>query len=289
MSIFSKGKEKSAFFGSISSELAYNCARDLIKKGWKVSGTYRVKSDLTKSLTELGVELFYYDFNNQDSLKSLLKNKDFAKNWDLLMVSPSILGKTGSFGEINWKDWNYTFNLNFLSQVNFIHQLLDRRSKNGFPYLWLWSGPGTNNAPKEQSAVIVAKIAQIKFVEILNEEYDDLIPIIVGPGWVNTKTHKEVISMGPKAGYKYYQTKERIDSGSFTSMEKIIQFFNWVIKQEKNVVGGRNFSIRSDIWEHDNLLKDYLNKEYDAFKLRRFMNDWRPEHVSDTNFKPKDV
>ena len=42
--------------------------------------------------------------------------------------------------------------------------------------------PGTNNAPKDQSAVIIAKIAQIKFVEILNEEYEDLIPVIVGPG-----------------------------------------------------------------------------------------------------------
>ena len=282
-------KGKTAFFGSISSEIAYHCAKNLLLKGWKVSGTFRVPSQMTKSLIELGAELFFYDFENKESLKALLKNKSFANNWDFLMVSPSGLGSTGNFNNIEWEDWIKTFNLNFLSQVYFIHELLERRNKKANPFLWLWSGPGTNNAPKDQSAVIIAKIAQIKFVEILNEEYEDLIPVIVGPGWVNTKTHNEVLSIGPSAGYKYFQTKERIESGNFTSMEKIMDFFDWIIKKEKKTVGGRNFSIRSDIWEKGDSLIEFLNEEKDAFKLRRYMNDWRPGHNLYSDFKPKDV
>ena len=282
-------KVKTAFFGSISSEIAYHCAKNLLSKGWKVSGTFRVPSNMTKSLKKLGAELFFYDFDNKESIKALLRNKSFAKNWDFLMVSPSGLGSTGSFSNIEWDNWIETFNLNFLSQVYFIHQLLNRRNKDGSPFLWLWSGPGTNNAPKDQSAVIIAKIAQIKFVEILNEEYEDLIPVIVGPGWVNTKTHNEVLSKGPTAGYKYFQTKERIESGNFTSIDKIIDFFDWIIKKEKKTVGGRNFSIRSDIWEKGDLLIEFLNEEKDAFKLRRYMNDWRPGQNVYSDFKPKDV
>lgn len=282
-------KVKTAFFGSISSEIAYHCAKNLLSKGWKVSGTFRVPSTMTKSLKKLGAELFFYDFDNKESIKALLRNKSFAKNWDFLMVSPSCLGSTGSFSNIEWDNWIETFNLNFLSQVYFIHQLLNRRNKYGSPFLWLWSGPGTNNAPKDQSAVIIAKIAQIKFVEILNEEYEDLIPVIVGPGWVNTKTHNEVLSKGPNAGYKYFQTKERIESGNFTSIDKIIDFFDWIIKKEKKTVGGRNFSIRSDIWEKGDLLIEFLNQEKDAFKLRRYMNDWRPGQNVYSDFKPKDV
>ena len=45
------------------------------------------------------------------------------------MVSPSGLGSTGNFNNIEWEDWIKTFNLNFLSQVYFIHELLERRNK----------------------------------------------------------------------------------------------------------------------------------------------------------------
>ena len=248
-----------------------------------------MNSEITESLHNLGAELFKYDFDNKEDLNTLLKNNNFANNWDFLMVSPSKLGETGNFADIDWDDWLNTFNLNFLSQIYFIHQLLPRRNRDSSPFLWLWSGPGTNNSPKEQSAVIIAKIAQIKFVEILNEEYQDLIPIIVGPGWVNTKTHNEVLSMGPSAGYKYLQTKQRIESGNFTSIKRIIRFLNWIIKQEKMSVGGRNFSIRSDIWENEEILTDFLKKDKDAFKLRRYMNDWRPGQALSSDFKPKDV
>ena len=282
-------KQKKAFFGSISSELAFHCSMHLLQNGWEVSGTYRIKSELTNKLINNGANLYAFDFKKPEGLYSLLKNKDFANDWDFLMVSPSMLGDTGKFSDIKWKSWMDTFNLNFSSQIHFIHEILPRRNKNGTPFLWLWSGPGTNNAPKEQSAVIIAKVAQIKFVEILNEEYSDLTPVVIGPGWVNTKTHNEVLSMGPSAGYKYFQTKERIASGNFTSIDTIIQFLDWILSQSKDAIGGRNFSIRSDIWQKDKILTDYLKGDNNAFKLRRYMNDWRPNQFNNTDFEPKDV
>ena len=52
-------KGKTAFFGSISSEIAYHCAKNLLLKGWKVSGTFRVPSQMTKSLIELERNYFF--------------------------------------------------------------------------------------------------------------------------------------------------------------------------------------------------------------------------------------
>ena len=52
---------------------------------------------MTKSLIELGAELFFYDFENKESLKaSFEKSESFANNWDFLMVSASGLGSTGN-------------------------------------------------------------------------------------------------------------------------------------------------------------------------------------------------
>ena len=108
----------------------------------------------------------------------------------------------------------------------------------------------------------------------------------MGPGWVKTKTHNEVLAMGPKAGYKYFQTKDRIKNGKFTPIEKVIDFFNWCMFQNKQTLGGRNFSIGSDIWGDDSLIP-FLQNDFDAFKLRRFQNDWRPDKNYKTDFKPK--
>ena len=278
--------KKKAFFGSISSDLAFVIASEFIKKGWIVEGTYRNESDLTENLKQKSVILHKLDFNSFTEIDNLIKDKKVASSWDFMMISPSMLGRTGNFSDIEWSSWVESFNLNSINQFKLIHSLLPRRNFTDSPMLWLWSGPGTNNAPKEHSAVVLAKIAQIKLVEILNEEYEDLIPFIVGPGWVKTKTHDEILSLGPNAGYKYFQTKDRIENGNFTKIEKIVDFFNWILFQDKKTLGGRNFSIGSDIWGNDSLIS-FLKDDLDAFKLRRFQNDWRPNKDYKTDFKPK--
>lgn len=274
-----------AFFGSISSDLACNVASYLQDKNWQIEGTYRNLSPQVEELSSKGAKLYKLDFNNDSEIDQLFEDESIAKDWKFSMISPSIIGKLGRFGKVNWNEWNNTFQLNSLSQFNLIHKILHRKIENEKSILWLWGGPGTNNAPKDHSALILAKITQIKFVEILNEEYEDVIPIAVGPGWVKTKTHDEVLKMGKKAGYKYQEVVDRINSGNFTSMQTILDFLDWILSQEKNVIGGRNFSIRSDIWGNFEL-EEFLKDNKDAFKLRRFFNDWRPEDYT-TNFNPK--
>ena len=107
----------------------------------------------------------------------------------------------------------------------------------------------------------------------------------MGPGWVDTKTHREVLEYGPSAGEKYHETKNKYETGGFTNKGKIIKFIDWALTQRKDVLGGRNFSIRGDIWG-DKELKAMLISDKNALKLRRYLNDWRPEYHS-TSFAPK--
>ena len=66
---------------------------------------------------------------------------------------------------------------------------------------------------------------------------------------------------------------------------RVTDYLEWILSQEKKLIGGRNFSIRSDIWGEIEL-EEFLKRNKDAFKLRRFFNDWRPENVA-INFNPK--
>jgi NAD(P)-dependent dehydrogenase (short-subunit alcohol dehydrogenase family) len=274
-----------AVFIAISSDIAYHIASHLLSQSWEVHGTFRNKSDSTLSLESQGAILYELDVSSNSSVISFLGNLSQLENWDLLMISPSVFGKVGLFCDVPWGKWLETFSLNSTQQFEILHALLPLRKKQSQPLCWLWSGPGTNSAPADTSALILAKICQIKFAEILNEEYLDLRPIVVGPGWVMTKTHQQIIDQGPSIGYKYFQTIKKIESGQMTDYKTIISFFDWAIEQPKEVIGGRNFSIRSDIWG-DPLLNEALVSDPNAFKLRRYKNDWRPENQDQTSFIP---
>jgi hypothetical protein len=151
--------------------------------------------------------------------------------------------------------------------------------------VYLWSGPGTNNAPENYSAEISAKIAQIKICELLDQEYRDLRFVIVGPGWVNTKTHKETMDAKETSGVNYFRTLEKLKSSNCTTLPTIYDFFCWVWGQKKEVISGRNFSIRGDLWGQKSLEKRLLASE-NSLKLRRFDNDWSPDML-EISFLPK--
>ena len=278
----------SAFFVSISSDIASHIALRLLDQGVKVGGTYRTESDTVRKLAERGAVLHQLDCASKESIKALLNDEKVGANWQLLMISPATMNPINRFDLCNWDDWEKSFELNSLRQFQFIHSMLDRRDKDKLsdvPLVFLWSGPGTNNAPVYYSAEISAKIAQIKMCELLDKEFEDIRFVIVGPGWVNTKAHKETIDAMNSAGSNYARTVENLKSGKTTSLQTIYEFFCWAWSQKKRVISGRNFSIRGDIWG-SSLLEQKLLTSEDSFKLRRFDNDWEPGKLI-SSFNPR--
>ena len=94
-----------AFFGSISSDLATNIALHLQKNNWQIEGTYRKLNSKVEDLQSNGAKLYQLDFNNKSDIDKLFENKNIAKDWKFSMISPSIIGKLGSFGRVEWKEW----------------------------------------------------------------------------------------------------------------------------------------------------------------------------------------
>ena len=203
------------------------------------------------------------------------------------MISPSAFGPILNFGDCKIDEWIKNFNLNSIDLISIVHKLLPfRNSRNKCPLVWFWGGPGTNSAPKSISSLCLAKICQIKFAELLDSEYEDITSFSVGPGWVFTKTHQQILDLGPEAGEKYFETVQRINSGNMTKISTILEFTDWIISQPKEVIGGRNFSIRSDLWQESEIFTNFLKSNPDASKLRRFKNDWEPNQ-NDISFNPK--
>jgi len=279
----SQTKYKKAFFLSISSDIASYIALKLLEEGTEIHGTFRTSSDTTEKLRVKGAHLYKLNCFNSSEIEELFKEGARYKDWDLAMISPATGLPINRFDLCDWKEWEDSFSMNSLRQFQVIHRLLPLRSKKD-PFLFLWSGPGTNNAPKNYSALTTAKIAQIKMCELLDAEFEDLRSTIVGPGWVNTKGHKETLQAKNTSGENYQRTLNRINSDNTTSLERIYDFFKWCSSQEKSVVSGRNFSIQGDIWGDDSL-NTHLLSSANAFKMRRFDNDWKPNEQK-TSFEP---
>lgn len=190
--------------------------------------------------------------------------------WDVLMTCVATMKPINPFLDCKFREWEDSLRVNFTDHAYLLHQALPKRNHNAT--VILWSGPGTNNAPKNYSAEIVGKIAQIKLCELLAAEIPDCRFVIVGPGWVKTKIHCETLDAGDKAGSNLERTKRQ---DKWTPMSRIVEFVDWVIKQPIEAVSGRNFSIVGDIWG-DERLTETLKANPDAYKLRRHLNDWRP-------------
>ena len=108
---------------------------------------------------------------------------------------------------------------------------------------------------------------------MLDAEIFDTKFTILGPGWIKTKIHNETLKAGSKAGQNLSKTKIKIANNEMDSMKDVIECVNWVIETPKSIVGGRNFSVVNDAWR-ENHLGEFLLNDLNAYKLRRFRNDY---------------
>ncbi|MDO8732901.1 MAG: SDR family oxidoreductase [Actinomycetota bacterium] len=273
-----------SFIVGISSDIAADMSLRLLGSGSFVQGTYRTPSAQTEALATKGAELHQLDCSDKDAIASLVSDESIANQWDLLMLAPATMNPIGRFDECVWDEWEDSFALNSTRQFQFIHALIGRRNRAGNPLVFLWSGPGSNGAAVGYSAITAAKIAQIKMCELLAAEYPDTRFVVVGPGWVATKVHRETLAAESRAGANLERTANRLQSPLTTTFDEIWDFFEWVNNQEVSAVSGRNFSIRSDLWGQD-ALATFLRDNPHAFKLRRANNDWKPGQQA-TTYEP---
>jgi NADP-dependent 3-hydroxy acid dehydrogenase YdfG len=263
---------------SISSDIGYELALDWLKKGSKISGTYRTKSDKTKKLKKMGVTLVRCDLSRNKSINKAIMKLRKLGTWDVITLAAGTQKPVGLFEDIDFQEWRQSIKENFLGQFEILHGILSLRNKVTLNSTVIcFAGGGTNNATTHYSSYTVSKIASIKFCELLDAEILDTKFTILGPGWIKTKIHNETLKAGVKAGENFLKTKSKIEKNDMESMQNVVDCVNWVIQTPKSIVSGRNFSVVNDPWREVHL-GQYLLNDIHAYKLRRYKNEYKFEY-----------
>ena len=250
-------------------------------KNTKIVSTYNL-SEPKKNKKNIVFERL--NINNLDEIDEYSKKK-INNNWTNLIILPATQLPIGLADEVNPREWLTSINLNFTNQIYLLLKLLKKRSKSGFKRVILWSGTGSNNAPKYYSAYTVSKIALTKITELFDAELKDCIFSVIGPGWVKTKIHNETLKNKKKARDNYHTTKLHFKKNIFNSMESVVKCLLTLMKLPKEAVGGRNFSVQYDKWA-DTKFSDFLISDQNIYKLRRDFNSFT---ANDTDFKLDDI
>ncbi len=234
------------------------------------------------------IKSLYLDISSKDNINEFI-NKTELSNWDCLIFLSASLKPVGLFLDNDANDWAKSIDINFTNQIYLLNKILSKKNNTNTheKTVLFCAGPGTNNPTTRHSAYTVSKIALIKLTELLDFEFPDIKFSIIGPGWVNTKIHNEIIEAGKKnAGNLLDETKRRREANQFNSMEKVINSFYEVLKLPKNVVGGKNISTQNDKISDDDIL-DFLEIDDDIYKLRRDFNDFNLDY--DFDFKIENI
>jgi NAD(P)-dependent dehydrogenase (short-subunit alcohol dehydrogenase family) len=255
---------------SISSDIGAALAERRLDRGDRVAGTYRSESEATRALAKRGAQLTALDLEDPASVEAAtLELRERSGPFDECIVAPGTLEPIGMFAETKWQDWNASWRINFLGQLEAVHAALPHRRPNAL--ILFFAGGGTNGAPTRVSAYTASKIALIKMTELLQAEIPDARCCILGPGWVDTKIHQEMLRAGERAAEHLQATRDRLGSGDCVAMTEVLDCIDWIASQPADVIGGRNLSVAHDDWRAPDFT-DRLRGEADVARLRRHAN-----------------
>lgn len=269
--------KKNVLIIGIGSGIGFELAKRYLDDGYRVIGTYRTALEDDKVKMYDNLNLIYLDTSSKSSLKKFLQEyESLSASWDILISMPSLMLPVKKFFDVDFEEWEASVNVNLIDQFRVIHSLYEYRNKNIVADVIFFSSGGINNAVTEMSAYIASKIMALKLFEYLDAENSDINPFVVGPGWTKTKTHNHLIENLPSEHPKHIETMKFMESNEGTDFQDIYDCINWLIKQGKELVGGRNFSVVHDPWKDDNgkRLIEQLQSNDGLYKLKRHGNDW---------------
>ena len=265
---------------SASSDIGFEYVKDRSLSGEKVVGTFRDTNAEIKinKYCDHSIFLDLFDKKSINQFIKYIENNNIT--WERLLFCPCQPFPYKSFFDSDFKEWEESFNINSLYQLEILHKLFKFRKKSS--KVLFFAGGGSNSAVENFSAYTSAKIHLTKMVELLDYENADISFSILGPGWVKTKNHLLALKHAKKNSDKFITTKNFLDNPKgATPINDVIASINWIFDQEKKIIGGRNFSTAFDPWGEENPsngnLLEKLNKDFNMYKLRRHGNNFFPK------------
>lgn len=270
LAVINQNQKKILLFGSNSS-----ICRDLIPKLLDHNGYTNLEIHCFHRKKKIGRtikndRLFYHFLDFKTNLNTVHFINLFS-NWKLAIFFYGDFGPIDQFKNINHNEWKKSFDANFFAVTKIINSLLNVKNVSKSKSIITFSGSGSNGVADNYSAYTIAKIALIKFSELIDSENKNIKITIVGPGWYKSKLHNKTLRSKLKSGKNYFKTKRslKIIDNEIISM-KLFKFIIWFDKLSKQIVSGKNFSLIHDPFSNKFFIKKLKNKDF--LKLRRFGN-----------------
>lgn len=261
-------KKYSNLILSVSSDIGSELAIKWLKEKKTVVGTYRTYSRKIRDLEILGCKTFKVDFSKKNQI-SKFTTKIKKHNVDKILSAVGSQDPIGKLIDVNFDKWENSIIINAINQIRCIIGLYKNNRKK--MKVILFAGGGTNNATECYSAYTLSKMMLIKFAELISFEEDKISCSILGPGWVKTKIHKSTLKNKKASKKNFIRTIKKLDSKECVPMFKVLECIEWMFKQKKNIIGGRNISLVYDNWNSEKL-EQMLKNDSDMYKLRRYKN-----------------
>lgn len=266
--------KKIVLISSITSDIGTVLAEKFYSRGWEVIGTYRSDQSLKKM--HFTKKLYYCNFDDKISVSKFIQ--DFGADnykWDLFISCAGTQKPIGNFFNCDFEEWSRSIHINAIEQLRILHGVYPFRNSLTIPTAIFFAGGGTNNAVQNYSAYTASKIMLMKMTELIDFENKDIKVAIIGPGWTKTKIHQETINeKRGVVGNNYNKTLKFMENDAGTDITDIFDCINFIYNENKNIIGGRNFSVVYDLWKSglNNALKKELALDPDMYKLRRYKN-----------------
>ena len=137
-------KNKNRLIISISSDIGFELAKDWLKKGHKVYGTFRTESEKNNELISLGATLNKCDLASKDSITQSIKYFKEINSWDVIVVASGTQNPIKKFIECDFDEWEESFMINLFSPLRFLQGLLKQQNDSTETKIILFSGGGVN-------------------------------------------------------------------------------------------------------------------------------------------------
>ncbi|MBM3272989.1 SDR family oxidoreductase [Candidatus Kaiserbacteria bacterium] len=254
----------------VTADIGKALANRLMNDGWMVVGFGRSAERIDGLLSNDQFRFVVCDISDPTSIAAAVGQfKGHNRKWSLFASSIGTMKPIGRFFELDFDQWEASFDVNSTAQLRLLHGLWPSRLQDATVNIMFLAGGGTNNALTNYSAYCLSKIALIKMCELIDDEEPLANAFIIGPGFVHTRIHQETLHAGKNAGAGYEKTLAFLKTEG-TSFDDIYSNMRWCMSVGRSIAGGRNFSTVHDPWRNGG--REFIRQiegDPNALRLRR--------------------